>query len=175
MSGPLVSTVVLTRDRPEALRRCLGSLRANSYRPLEIVISDNGSEAGRRAARDWLAGWGADPARQVHRVPARRIRGVTPTQLRARGRGVRRQHRRLRGRPDMLERVVRRFQSEPDVGMIGGRLENIGFEGAERYKGRGRPGINGRYGIGRFDWGRSADRLVAILEQSLRPREPAHV
>ncbi len=75
----------------------------------------------------------------------------------------------------MLERVVRRFQSEPDVGMIGGRLENIGFEGAERYKGRGRPGINGRYGIGRFDWGRSADQLVAILEQSLRPREPAHV
>ena len=29
--------------------------------------------------------------------------------------------------------------------------------------------------IGRFDWDRSADRLVAILEKSLRPREAAHV
>ena len=61
MSAPLVSTVVLTRDRPDSLRRCLGTLRANGYRPLEIVVVDNGSEAGRCETRDWLAGWGAEP------------------------------------------------------------------------------------------------------------------
>jgi len=146
MSAPLVSTVVLTRDRPESLRRCLGSLRANRYRPLEIVVVDNGSEAGRREARDWLAGWGDDPpVKYVECLPdgfaALRQRGYDH----ADGEFIVSIDDDCEAAEDMLEHVVRRFQSEPDVGMIGGQLENVGFEGVERFKGRGRLGLNGRY------------------------------
>lgn len=40
---------------------------------------------------------------------------------------------------------------------------------------RARLATAGLASIGRFDWDRSADSLVAILEKSLRPRETAHV
>jgi GT2 family glycosyltransferase len=146
MSAPLVSTVVLTRDRPDSLRRCLGSLRANQYRPFEIVVVDNGSEAARREAREWLAGWDAElPVKYVECPPdgfaALRQRSYDN----AAGEFVVSIDDDCEAAADMLERVVERFRAEPDVGMIGGQLENIGFEGAERFKGRGRLGINGRY------------------------------
>ena len=146
MSAPLVSTVVLTRDRPDSLRRCLSSLRANRYRPFEIVVVDNGSEAARREAREWLAGWGAElPVKYVECPPdgfaALRQRSYES----AAGEFVVSIDDDCEAATDMLERVVERFRAEPDVGMIGGQLENIGFEGAERFKGRGRLGINGRY------------------------------
>ncbi len=146
MSAPLVSTVVLTRDRPESLRRCLGSLRANAYRPFEIVVVDNGSEAGRRQARDWLAGWDAElPVKHVECSPdgfaALRQRGYEHAQ----GEFVVSIDDDCEAAEDLIERVVERFTAEPDVGMIGGRLENVGFTGTERFKGRGRLGVNGRY------------------------------
>lgn len=40
-AGSAVSVVVCTRDRPEALRRCLANLTAQRHRPLEIVVVDN--------------------------------------------------------------------------------------------------------------------------------------
>jgi len=146
MSAPLVSTVVLTRDRPDSLRRCLGSLRANGYRPLEIVVVDNGSEAGRREARDWLSGWGTEPPVKYVECPPDGFAQLRQRSYEhAEGEFVVSIDDDCEAASDMLERVVQRFQSEPDVGMIGGQLENIGFEGAERFKGRGRLGINGRY------------------------------
>ncbi|NIL99632.1 MAG: glycosyltransferase [Acidobacteria bacterium] len=146
MSAPLVSTVVLTRDRPESLRRCLDSLRANAYRPFEIVVVDNGSEAGRRKARNWLADWGPEPPLKHIECPpdgfaALRQRGYEN----AEGEFVVSLDDDCEAAEDLIKRVVERFEAEPDIGMIGGRLENVGFAGAERFKGRGRLGVNGRY------------------------------
>jgi GT2 family glycosyltransferase len=146
MAAPLVSTVVLTRDRPDSLRRCLGSLRANGYRPLEIVVVDNGSEAGRHEAREWLAGWGTEPPVKYVECPPDGFAALRQRSYEnAKGEFVVSIDDDCEAATDMLERVVERFRAEPDVGMIGGQLENIGFEGAERFKGRGRLGINGRY------------------------------
>jgi GT2 family glycosyltransferase len=49
-----VSVVVCTRDRPEELRRCLGSLPCQSLTPAEIVVVDNASagDATRRVAEE---------------------------------------------------------------------------------------------------------------------------
>lgn len=49
-SGEAVSVVVCTRDRPEVLAACLGSLNAMRVPPLEIVVVDNAptSDATRR-------------------------------------------------------------------------------------------------------------------------------
>ena len=44
-SRPLLSAsvVICTRDRPEVLQRCLGSLPQQTYRPREIIVVDNAS------------------------------------------------------------------------------------------------------------------------------------
>jgi glycosyltransferase involved in cell wall biosynthesis len=44
-SSPLVSIVIPTLDRPEYLRAALGSVVAQTYRDLEIVVQDNASAA----------------------------------------------------------------------------------------------------------------------------------
>jgi glycosyltransferase involved in cell wall biosynthesis len=44
MTRPLVSICVPTRNRAGYLRESLASIRAQDYEPLEIVISDNGSD-----------------------------------------------------------------------------------------------------------------------------------
>ncbi|MBI2193654.1 MAG: glycosyltransferase family 2 protein [Armatimonadetes bacterium] len=42
-SASSVSLVILTRDKADYTRRCLESLRGITYRPLEIILVDNGS------------------------------------------------------------------------------------------------------------------------------------
>jgi GT2 family glycosyltransferase len=146
MPAPFVSTVVLTRDRPRSLQRCLNALRAGDYRPFEIVVIDNGSDAGRAEVRDWLAGWDATtPVKYVECSPDGFAALRQRSYEHATGEFIVSIDDDCEAAPDMLTRVVERFQAEPDIGMIGGHLENVGFEGAERFKGRGRLGVNGRY------------------------------
>jgi len=146
MSTPLVSTVVLTRDRPESLQRCLKALRAGEYRPFEIVVIDNGSDAGRAQVRDWLAHWDATtPVKYVECSPDGFAALRQRSYAHAEGEFVVSIDDDCEAATDMLARVVERFQAEPDIGMIGGHLENVGFEGDERFKGRGRLGLHGRY------------------------------
>ncbi len=42
VAGPKISVIVRTRDRPELLREALASLAANTYRPAEIVLVNDG-------------------------------------------------------------------------------------------------------------------------------------
>ncbi|MBN1476117.1 glycosyltransferase [Candidatus Sumerlaeota bacterium] len=49
---PLISAVVLTRNRRHSLERCLRSLSAQGYPQLEVVVVDNGSTDG---TREWLS------------------------------------------------------------------------------------------------------------------------
>ena len=45
-SGPELTVVICTRDRPDALERCLDSLSRQSYPRFRIVVADNSSEPG---------------------------------------------------------------------------------------------------------------------------------
>ena len=51
----LVSTIVPVRDRPRLLMEAVGSVLAQSYRPLEVVIVDDGSADRTVEVADWLA------------------------------------------------------------------------------------------------------------------------
>ncbi|MFZ2196834.1 MAG: glycosyltransferase [Thermodesulfovibrionales bacterium] len=42
MSGPLVSIIVRTKDRPQLLMRALRSIIAQTYRPLEVILVNDG-------------------------------------------------------------------------------------------------------------------------------------
>lgn len=49
-----VSVIIPVLNRAELIVRCLDSVKAQSYRPIEIVVADNGSTDGtRKAVADW--------------------------------------------------------------------------------------------------------------------------
>jgi GT2 family glycosyltransferase len=51
MTGPAITVVVPTKDRPEALGRCLAALAAQSLPPAEVVVVDDRSADARAVAR----------------------------------------------------------------------------------------------------------------------------
>jgi GT2 family glycosyltransferase len=54
--GGLVSVVLLMHDKAGYTRRCLQGLRATSYRPLELILVDNGSRDSTPALLDEFQG-----------------------------------------------------------------------------------------------------------------------
>ena len=54
-----VSIVIPVRNRPELIRRCLDSVKAQSLRPLDVIVVDNGSTDN---TRESVAGWIAQHA-----------------------------------------------------------------------------------------------------------------
>lgn len=55
---PLVSVIVINRNGEEHLAECLGSLERQTYRPIEILVVDNGSTDGSQTVvRQFGARW----------------------------------------------------------------------------------------------------------------------
>ena len=80
----LVSTIIPVYNRPEMLQRAVDSVLAQTWRPIEIIIADDGSTDGTPALGRELAQWhpgvvtylwnsnrGAGPAREAGRQRAR--------------------------------------------------------------------------------------------------------
>lgn len=144
MLRPLVSAIVVTRGRPKAAARCLRSLALNRYRPLQVVILDNGSESERTALADAIAnldvhvkhlacaptGFGALRREAFAAADGEILVSIDDDCVAA---------------DDAIERIVAAFRAHPEAGIVGGNLRNIGFEGPDRLKGRGKLGTNGRY------------------------------
>jgi len=138
MQEPFVSVVVLTRNRAASLTRTLEALAALDYAAYEIVVVNNGSAD--------------DTAQVISRFPVRHVFYPRPHIGLCRQLGVEA----ARGEiiamcdddcvPDRawLRCLISRLESERDIGLVGGRIVNVGFPQAARYKGRGRIGPNGR-------------------------------
>lgn len=62
----LVSTIIPAYNRPAMLREAVASVLAQTYRPVEIILSDDGSTDGTGAAADELAAAHPDVIRAVH-------------------------------------------------------------------------------------------------------------
>lgn len=154
-AGPRVSVVVVTRDRPQPLLDCLTAVLASTQRPDEVVVLDNGDPDGRealRAAIEALDGWsapgsapGAPRLSLLHAAPRGFARLRAEACAAASGDLLVSLDDDCRPAPDALERIVETFAARPRAGVVGGRLENVGFSGPERFKGRGRLGPNARY------------------------------
>jgi glycosyltransferase involved in cell wall biosynthesis len=64
----LVSVIVPVFNRPAMLLRAVECVRAQSYRPIELIVVDDGSTDGTAALCDELAIAGPDLVRSVHRT-----------------------------------------------------------------------------------------------------------
>ena len=144
MSAPLVSAVVVTRGRPELAARCVRSLAMNRYRPLEVVVLDNSEPAEQQQLARAIAKLGL-PIRHIASSPngfgALRREAFEA----AEGELLMSIDDDCIAADDAIERIVAAFRAHPEAGIVGGNLDNVGFEGADRMKGRGKFGTNLRY------------------------------
>ncbi len=46
-----------------------------------------------------------------------------------------------------ISQIVKCFMADETIGIVGGNITNVGFKGNERFKGRGKIGVNGNYEI----------------------------
>lgn len=67
-TGTSLSIALVTRNRPDSLRRCLASLRAQDVQPHEVIISDDSDEPGatQAIADEFGARWSAGPRRGLY-------------------------------------------------------------------------------------------------------------
>jgi len=70
MGSVQLSIALVTRDRPDWLRECLQSWRAQSVQPFEIIVSDDSDDAlqkkSRQIAEEFGARWIAGPRRGLY-------------------------------------------------------------------------------------------------------------
>jgi GT2 family glycosyltransferase len=148
VNTPLVSVIIVTRDREQELRRCVESILNSAYQNIEVVIFDNSSRTSRKKTREFLSSVGFErELRYIESAP----RGFAEMRQMAvhNSRGdiiVSIDDDCVAGK-DAISEVVRRFSSDERIGIVGGNINNIGFEGDDVFKGRGRIGVNGRYEV----------------------------
>ena len=68
MTGPIVSIIIPTHDRPERLRQALISVQAQSFVDWEVIVVDDGTEP---PLNDTVGSGFSDPRISFHRQPSR--------------------------------------------------------------------------------------------------------
>lgn len=128
-SPPLVSVVLVSRDRERYVQQALDSLAAQTYAPLELILVDDGSRDGTRAILERFAATHPN-ARVIV------LGGVGPAAARARAFETARgslfalQDDDDLSDPRRLERQVGFLSAHPDVALVGTATEVIDEHGA---------------------------------------------
>lgn len=136
---PLISVVVVTRNRSTSLVRTLKSLRQLDYPSYEIIVVDNGSVDNTAAVVKEFS------AKYVFSSPANGISlsrqlGIDA----ARGEIIAFCDDDCLPVSDWLQHFARRLCSQENLGLVGGHIDNVGFTGAKRFKGRTKLERNGQ-------------------------------
>jgi glycosyltransferase involved in cell wall biosynthesis len=148
--GPLVSVVIPTYNRADLLRQAIDSVLAQTYRPLELVVVDDGSTDG---TPELLRSYG-------ERLVAIRQRNQGGTAARNAG------TQRARGaflnwldhddlmRPDKIARQMQVFRAQPALGLVHCGYDKIDAEGQvlERLVGLPEGDVARRLVCGCFLW-----------------------
>jgi GT2 family glycosyltransferase len=116
----LVSVVVLNHNGLAMTRACIASLRAQTYRPLEIVLVDNGSAD---SERELLAQEYPEALLLPHNLGF--TGGVNWGVSRATGEYIALVNNDSVLRPDCVEQLVAALQNDARIGGVSGRLVNL--------------------------------------------------
>lgn len=137
----LVSTIIPVHNRPQMLREAVESVLAQTYRPIEIIISDDGSTDGASMVADELAMGNPDVIRVVHN-PVNQ--GAGPAReagrLQARGEFIQYLDSDDLLMPGKFEWQVQALRRHPECGAAYGYIRLVEQDGAEYpapYKGSG--------------------------------------
>jgi len=122
VSAPVVSVIVLSLDRREEVREALGSITAQDYKAIEIIVFDNGSTDGspEMVKREFP---------QATLIKAKENIGACAGRNRAletaKGKYVFQMDNDATLSPaDAIGSMVRRFEEEEDLGIIFARIED---------------------------------------------------
>lgn len=136
--NPLSSIVVVTRNRAVSLTRALQALQTLDYSNYEIIVVDNDST-------DNTAEIAAQFSTRHIFCPSKR--GISYCRQQgveaARGEIVAFCDDDCIPSSEWLKHLVRRLMNEEDLGLVGGKVINVGFSGGRRFKGRTKLGRNG--------------------------------
>lgn len=128
---PFVSVIVITRNRATSLARTLEALTHLDYPSYEVIVADNAStDATAKVAADFSARYLFCPL--SYGISRCRKEGVEA----ASGEIIAFCDDDCVPVPEWLQHVVRRLWKEENLGLLGGQVINIGFQGAHQYKGR---------------------------------------
>ena len=122
-----ISVAIATRDRPQALARCLESLRANRVQPAEVVVADQSSGAETRsvvaaAGVRWVAGGGdglAGGQNAAFRHATMPLIAVLDDDCVADA--------------GWIEELERAFSADPELALLGGRVLALPGAGERRF------------------------------------------
>lgn len=146
MDNPLVSVVIITRDREEALQRCIQSTLKNNYENIELVILDNSSSTSRKITQEFLSRLEFEGnIKYIESSP----RGFAEMRQMAvehsKGEIVMWIDDDCVADNNAISEIVKCFRTDESIGIVGANKTNIGFTGKNKFKGKGKIGINGRY------------------------------
>jgi len=118
-----ISVAIATRDRPEALARCLASLHAGTVAAAEIVVADQSEGAQARAVASgaearWVdggAGGLAGGQNAAFRATTMPVVAVLDDDCLA--------------DPAWLEQIERAFAADPELALVGGRVLSLPASG----------------------------------------------
>lgn len=132
---PLVSVIVPVKDRRDLLLRCLDSIRKQTYRPIEVLVVDNGStDDTLLVAQEWSV------AHSCRDFTVRVLSEQTPGACAARNKGLRQASGELAVffdsddtmRPQLIGRAVEEFEKSGNVDIVCWRVDIHQLDGSLR-------------------------------------------
>jgi cellulose synthase/poly-beta-1,6-N-acetylglucosamine synthase-like glycosyltransferase len=122
---PLVSILVAVKDERAMIDRCIESLRGVEYPNLQLIVVDDGSTDGTRQRLAQIAAKHRSMKLIVNRASIGKKRALTRAAKKARGEILVFTDSDCVLAPDAVERVVRAFLGNPDVGAVSGHARAL--------------------------------------------------
>lgn len=147
MNDPFVSVVIITRNREMGLQQCIESILDNTYKNIELVIFDNSSSDSMKRNEKFLSSLTFKNIKYIKSFPKgfAEMRQIAIDN--SEGEIIMSIDDDCVAEKDAILHITRRFMSDDRIGIVGGDITNVGFKGKEKFKGRGKITINGKYEV----------------------------
>lgn len=147
MNNPLVSVVIITRNRAKGLQRCVKSILNNSYKNIELLIFDNSSSEPMKRNEEFLSSLEFKSVKYIKSSPKGFAEMRQIAIENSEGKIIMSIDDDCVAGKEAIKNIVQRFQSKKSIGVVGGSLTNVGFPSWEKFKGRGKITTNGQYEV----------------------------
>lgn len=142
-----LSIIILTKNRSESLSRCLDSITNSKTLPESVVVYDNSSSRSNQNRNQKLTNSYKNKVKIIYHSAA--STGIAEMRNKAISLSDSNIIMSLDDDCQIDEtaigKIINAFKKNNQLGILGAQINNIGFEGKDQYKGRGKLGPNGQY------------------------------